>query len=118
PSEEFAADSKLLVESQQAAIEQATALAEELQDAKSVEALEQAVRSMGEAFERLESSSENAAPAEQREALGPETAAYQALLKLRAREFEVTRGSQSSSSSASAASAGNRSQRQLNELQL
>ncbi len=118
PSEEFAADSKLLVESQQAAIEQASEVAQELQDPKSMEAMEQAITSMGAAFERLQASHDASAPAEQKLALAPEQAAYQALLKLRAREFEVTRGSPSSQAAGSASGSGNRSERQLNELEL
>ncbi len=118
PSEEFAADSKLLVESQQAAIEQASEVAQELQDPKSMGAMEQAITSMGAAFERLQASHDASAPAEQKLALAPEQAAYQALLKLRAREFEVTRGSPSSQAAGSASGSGNRSERQLNELEL
>jgi hypothetical protein len=121
PTSEFAADSQLLVESQQSAMEQATELAQELQDAQSMQAMEQALKSMGEAFEKLQSSADASSPAEQKQALGPEQQAYQALLKLRAREFEVTRNNQQqsqSSSSSSASSAGNRSERQLNELEL
>lgn len=120
PSAEFAADSKLLVESQQAAMTQATELAQELQDAQSMQAMEQALKAMGEAFEKLQTSADTLAPAEQKQALGPEQKAYQALLKLRAREFEVTRGQQQSQSSSASASAsgGNRSERQLEELEL
>lgn len=118
PSAEFAADSKLLVESQQAAIEQAGELAQELQDPKSMEAMAQAVKAMGAAFERLQISHETASPGEQRLALAPEQAAYQALLKLRAREFEVTRGAPGSQAAGSASGSGNRSERQLDELEL
>lgn len=119
PTPEFEADSKLLVESQQAALEQATELAQQIQDPQSMEAMQRALESMGAAFEKLQASADTLSPAEQKQALGPEQQAYQALLKLRAREFEVTRGQQSSSSSGSASqSAGNRSERQLDELEL
>ncbi|MDZ4783242.1 MAG: hypothetical protein SGJ19_23595 [Planctomycetia bacterium] len=117
PSEEFAADSQLLVESQQQAIEQATAAAQELTDPKSMQAMEAAVKAMGEAFQRLQVAHDSAAPAEHKPALAAEQTAYQALLRLRAREFEVVQ-SNSPQSGGQASGGGNRSQRQLNELEL
>src|SRR6185437_1176891 len=91
PSATFAEDGKVLQESQQSAIEQAGQLAEKLRDAKSKASLEQATRFMKDAEKHLAEAVKASSVAPQRTALAPEQAAYQALLKLRAREFEVVR---------------------------
>ncbi|SIO41371.1 hypothetical protein SAMN05444166_4502 [Singulisphaera sp. GP187] len=118
-SAEFAADSKLLLESQQSAIAQATELAEKLRDPKSKANLEQATRFMKDAETQLSEAVKSTSIAAHTPALAAEQAAYQALLKLRAREFEVTRSrSRQRSQQGGQASAGSPSQQQLQQLEL
>lgn len=116
PSERFADDSKLLLESQQSVIKQAGQVGERLQNAESKGFLEEAVRFMKEAERQLETAvKQNSIPAHS-PALVAEQSAYQALLKLRAREFNVVRGNrQRSRGGRGGASA---SQRQLQQLEL
>lgn len=116
PTPTFAADAKVLQDSQQTAIEQAAALAEKLRDPASKANLAKAVRSMEEAASRLGRAAGQPATAEVRPALNAEQAAYQALLKLRAREFEVVRNN--SRSQQGGESGGSPSQQQLDQLEL
>ena len=116
PTDDFAADAKTLLESQQAAIEQADALAEKLRDETSKENLASAVRSMKDAEKHLAEAGKSASIKELAPSLAAEQAAYQALLKLRAREFEVTR--QNSRSSGSSSSASRQQRQQLDQLEL
>ena len=91
PTDKLAQDGKVLKEAQQSAIEKADQLAERLQDRASKASLEQATRLMKDAEKRLTEVAENAAIPALCPALVAEQAAYQALLKLRAREFQVIR---------------------------
>jgi hypothetical protein len=116
PSAQFTEDSKTLQESQHAAIEQATPLGEQLRDAASKASLEKAIQFMKEAEKRLTEAVQTSSIAAHRPALVAEQAAYQALLKLRAREFEVTR--RNSRSRSGRAGAASPSDRQLQELEL
>lgn len=118
PSEKFVEDSEVLRESQRSAIEQAAALAEKLRDATSKANLEQASRFMKDAVKHLAEAARVASVAAHRPALVAEQAAYQALLKLRAREFEVTRNNARQRQQGSRGSAGSPSQRQLQQLEL
>ena len=118
PSDKFAEDSKLLQESQHTAIEQAAPLAEQLRDAASKASLEQATRFMKEAEKHLTVAVQSSSIAAHRPALVAEQAAYQALLKLRAREFEVIRNNSRQRQRGRSASAGSPSQRQLQQLEL
>lgn len=115
---EFDQDSKLLLESQQSAIEQAGELAEKLRDPKSKASLEQATRFMKDAEKQLAEAVKSSSIAAHTPALAAEQAAYQALLKLRAREFEVTRSRSRQQSQGGQASAGGPSQQQLQQLEL
>lgn len=114
----FAEDVEQLVQSQNALLEKAKALAEKVTDEQSqthvmavIEAMLEAVKQQMAAHEQ--SSSEPLSPA-----LTAEQSAYQALLKLRAREHEVVRQQQqqqSSSSQSQQADARSAQQRQQME---
>ena len=117
---EFEGDARLLVESQQEALNQAEQLAERLEDDESRDHLDDAREQMTKALAELSTAADGPATASLPAALAAEQAAYQALLKLRAREFEVIRQNsrQQGQQSGSASGSGNRSQQQLSELEL
>jgi hypothetical protein len=117
PSEKFAEDSKLLVESQHSAIEQAAQLSERLRDATSKGYMDKATHFMKDAEKHLASAAGKPSIAPLTPALAAEQAAYQGLLKLRAREFQVVRGKmrQGGRNSRGGSSV---SQRQLQQLEL
>ncbi len=115
PSDRFAEDVGVLRESQASAIEQAGQLATTLRDATSKENLKSAVDSMTDAEKRLAEAATTPAVRGLDPPLAAEQAAYQALLKLRAREFEVTRNSRQQQGGGGAASP---SQQQLDQLEL
>ncbi len=117
PTDKFADDIKLLHEAQGALIEKAGPLAQRLQGA-SAEDLQQALRLMGEAKKQLGTIAERLDPKGLPAALASEQAAYQALLKLRAREFDVTRRNNRQRSSAGGANSRSPSQQQLRQLDL
>lgn len=116
PTDKFADDVKLVRESQQAVIEKAGAAGEQLQGA-SAEDLKQAVKFMEEAVTQLGEAEKQTSPAVLPAALSAEQAAYQALLKLRAREFNVTRNNNRSNSRGQQSSRSP-SQQQLRQLDL
>lgn len=118
PTSEFAGDSQLVAESQQTAIDRLAQLAERLQDAESLEHVKTAETHMQEAIKQLTASADGPSPASLRPALGAEQSAYQALLKLRAREFQVVRNSRQQGQQGRSANRGSRSQRQLQQLEL
>jgi len=118
PTDKLADDGKVLKEAQQSAIEKADQLAERLQDKASKASLEQATRLMKDAEKRLTEVAENASIPALSPALGAEQAAYQALLKLRAREFQVIRNNSRRQQQRGANSGGQMSQRQLQQLEL
>ena len=117
PSERFADDSKLLLESQQSAIKQAAQAGQRLENPESKGYLDEAVRFMKEAETQLDKAVKNSSVAAHTPALVAEQSAYQALLKLRAREFNVVRGNQRQRSRSGRAGQ-NASQRQLQQLEL
>jgi hypothetical protein len=94
PTAEFGEDSRAIQESQRSLLEQLSGLAERLQDAESAQHLENARKYMNEALERQTEAADRLTPQTLRGALPAEQAAYQSLLKLRARQFEVVRGQQ------------------------
>lgn len=115
PTDKFAEDMKLVRESQQALIEKAESLGEKIQNPASAEHLRQAIQFMTAAEKQLAEGTIPGLPA----ALAAEQAAYQALLKLRAREFEVTRqNSRQRQQGNRGANSRSPSQRQLNQLDL
>ena len=89
PTDKLAPDGKVIQEAQQSAIEKADQLGERLRDAASKASLEQATRLMKDAEKHLKEVADNASIKALNPALAAEQAAYQALLKLRAREFQV-----------------------------
>jgi hypothetical protein len=118
PSDKLADDGKLLKESQHSAIEQAAQLAEKLKDPASKASLEQATRFMKDAEKQLTLVAESSSIKALSPALVAEQGAYQALLKLRAREFEVIRNNSRQRQQGGRASAGSPSQSQLQQLEL
>lgn len=115
--EQLTKDSATVKESQQMAVEQATALAQEITDDLSREHLNEAVAAMGEAIERLTEAAEGAGHDALAGALPPERSAYQSLLKLRAREHNVAQGAQNQGSQGGR-QVGQPNQRQLDQLEL
>ncbi len=115
PTAAFAADAGVVRESQASAIEQAGPMAQALRDPTSKANLQAAVKAMKEAESHLAGAAEGPSIDKLRPALAAEQAAYQALLKLRAREFEVAR---QRSRQQQGGGGGSASQQQLNELEL
>jgi hypothetical protein len=115
-SQSFAEDVQLLVESQQQAIEKLQELMEELKDAQSKQYAEAVGKAMNDAVTRLTEALDNKSAVSLTPAMSAERSAYQGLLKLRAREHEVTQQQQSSSSSSSSSSSP--SQQQMQQLEL
>jgi hypothetical protein len=117
PSPTYAADVKAVLDGQKSALEKLEAMGSQIQDAASKASHEQASRSMKDAIAQLEAAASGPAIAPLAPALSAEQAAYQALLRLRAREFEVTR--RNSRQRQSGGGGGNSaSERQLNQLEL
>ena len=117
PSEPYSADVKLLKESQESALKQAEALGERLQSAESKASLETALRAMTSAAKLLGEAADGSNTKPLKPAVAEEQAAYQALLKLRAHEFQVSR-SNSRERSRSRSAGASASQRQINQLEL
>jgi hypothetical protein len=118
PTTEFPADTKLIEESQQSAIERLKTLAERVEDSESLAHVQLAQSHMDEALKQLTSATEGRVAEPLRPALSAEQAAYQALLKLRAREFQVVRGAQQRGGANAGQGGNSRSQRQLDQLEL
>ncbi|MCO6457750.1 MAG: hypothetical protein J5I93_20795, partial [Pirellulaceae bacterium] len=116
----FREDVQLLIESQDQALEQLDQLAEQAASPDAAELIAPVRDSMRQASQQLTEALEKASPVPLRPALSAEQAAYQGLLRLRAREFEVTRGQQQqqSSSSSSSGQSSSRSRQQLEQLEL
>lgn len=115
PTPSFAADVKVVHESQQSALALLDALGEQLRDSESLTYLEETRAAMQEALEQLSTAAAPQVDVLPR-ALSAEQSAYQGLLRLRAREHEVVRSQSSSSSSSSGGSSP--SQQQLQQLEL
>jgi hypothetical protein len=118
PTEKLAEDGKVLKESQQSAIEKADQLTERLQDAASKSSLGEALRLMKDAENRLTAVADKASIPALYPALTAEQAAYQALLKLRASEFQVIRNNSRRQQQRGRSSGGGMAQRQLQQLEL
>ncbi|HEX8324698.1 MAG TPA: hypothetical protein VF595_12395 [Tepidisphaeraceae bacterium] len=119
PSTAFVPDTKLVNESQASAKEQVNRLAERVRDARSRGFLNNVLRHMDRAIEALSAAADGPALSALPTALAAEQAAYQELLKLRAREFEVVQGQQQQGQqSQSESSSSSRRQQQLDQLQL
>ena len=91
----FAADTGVLIESQEQALEMAKALAEKSESPRAQAAMTEVVKQMERALAMLnEAKSE---PKKLEAAVAAQQASYQALLKLAEREFRVQQGKQSKS---------------------
>ncbi|MFM7977455.1 MAG: hypothetical protein ACKO8U_20485, partial [Pirellula sp.] len=110
---------KVIEDSQQQAIEQSEKLKENLQSPESLEDLLKVQANMGQAVGELKSIDTNSISVDLRDAIKPMRAAYEGLLRLRAREHEVTQNQQQQSQSQSSQSASQRNrQQQIEQLQL
>jgi hypothetical protein len=119
PSAQFVPDVQLIDQSQSNARRQAEALGERLEDTRSRTHLTNVLRFMDQASTELRSAATGVAIAPLSKALTSEQAAYQELLKLRAREFDVVRGNQRQQrGQQSGNSASSRRQQQLDQLRL
>lgn len=123
PSETFAPDAQLLIESQNSAREQAEGLGERVEDEESQAHLDAVKKHMEEAAARLASAKDGPTLEMLPSALAAAQAAYQGLLKLRAREHEVVRAnrqqsSQQQQSQSARNSQNSRAQEQLQQLEL
>ena len=120
-SENFADDLRLLMVSQKQVIDQVEELKQALQDERSRTHADSATGKMEIVLQQLSRAIAGPSVEPLQEALSQEQAAYQDLLKLRAREYEVTQqqSQQSSSSQQSSQSSQQQAlQQQLNELEL
>jgi hypothetical protein len=118
PSPEFAEDVNLISQSQASAIEQLAELAEALEDPESRTHVEKASTYMNDAVRQLSGAASNGDVDELKPALSSEKAAYQGLLKLRAREHEVTMQQQQQQQQGQQGQQNNRQQQQLDQLNL
>lgn len=116
PTEPFVEDVQQISESQSAALEQADALSENVQDVESQAHLLAVLEAMQQAVKHLQAAHNQPAAAPLQPALIAEQSAYQALLKLRAREHEVVRQQQQQASSSSSSQSA-RSQQQRQQMQ-
>ena len=116
-TERFGSDSELLAESQTAAIAALAELAEKLEDPESLSFIDPVRTFMNEAVLNLTQANHDADVKPLKPALSSEQAAYQGLLKLRAREHEVVR-QQRQQQPGQAQQQNNRSQQQLDQLNL
>ncbi|HVS71918.1 MAG TPA: hypothetical protein VHQ47_11740 [Phycisphaerae bacterium] len=117
PSAAFGSDVKLLVDTQNSAKEQAGAMGQQLRDEKSRGYLDSVLKDMSDAAGHLQEAADANAEKPLALALNSEQAAYQDLLKLRSREFDVVRSNRQQGQQ-SASSAESRRQQQLDQLDL
>ena len=110
---DYPSDVVVVREAQEQALDQVRGLEERIEDAQVQVALQSAVKEMERALEMLEAA--KSSPEKLPAALAAEQSAYQALLKLAAREYQVSR---SRSQRGGGGQQGERSQRQLDELDL
>jgi hypothetical protein len=118
PTKKFAADVGEVAQSQTDAREQAERLAEKLQDAQSLAHLATVLEQMEEAASQLKTAHDEPSTAPLKAALSAEQAAYQALLKLRAREHQVVQQQRGQSAGASASARSEQQRQQLRQLDL
>lgn len=117
-SQEFQDKVKVIEESQQQAIEQSEKLKESLQSPESLEDLLKVQTNMSQAVGELKSIDTNSATLGLRDAIKPMRAAYEGILRLRAREHEVTQNQQQSQSQSSQSTSQRNRQQQIEQLQL
>ena len=100
-SDDFKNNLQLIMQGQADALSQLEELAEAVQDEKSVAILDSVRNDMQDTLDQLAMASEQLDVKQLPTAMGMEQAAYGGLLRLRAREFEVTRQQQQQSQSRS-----------------
>ncbi|PQO28851.1 hypothetical protein [Blastopirellula marina] len=119
PTDTFADDVTLIAQSQVDALTQLAELEQNLQDVESIEHAIAVRKNMTDAQTTLEEAVSELSIEKLKPALQFEQAAYQGLLRLRAREHEVVESQQSQQQSQqSQQSQNSRSQQQLQQLQL
>src|SRR6266480_3065924 len=109
---DYSSDIIVVRDAQEQALEQVRDIRERLQDARAPLALETAVKEMERSLAMLEEAKKS--PERLSSALAAEQAAYQALLKLAAREYRVSR----SRNGQAGGQQGERAMRQLDQLDL
>ena len=121
PTEPFAEDVEQLVTAQNALLEKSKALAEKVTDEQSQAHVDAVIAAMLEAIKQLMAAHEQTSAAPLQPALAAEQSAYQALLKLRAREHEVVRQQQQqqqSSQQSQSQQARSQQRQQMQQLDL
>lgn len=113
----FQSDVEQLEASQQQALEMANELRSKVQDEKSKGYVQDILRHMSTAITELERSHDKQEPEALRPALSAEQAAYQGLLKLRAREHEIVR-QQQQQGQGQGAGRSQQQRQQMNQLDL
>ncbi|HMC09818.1 MAG TPA: hypothetical protein VKH44_00955, partial [Pirellulaceae bacterium] len=117
-TEPFASDVEQIQLSQSSALEQATARAEKLQDPESQDHGEAVLRSMQEAITQLTAAHDQPESQPLTPALKAEQAAYQSLLKLRAREHSVVRQNQRQQQRGQSSARSQQQRQQMQQLDL
>lgn len=117
-TKDFSKDTEEVGKSQAEALEQAGALAERVRDAQSQEHIATVVEAMHRAIDQLKSAHDKPASAPLKPALAAEQAAYQALLKLRAREHEVVRQQRRQQASSRSSARSQQQRQQMQQLDL
>ncbi len=116
PSAEFKKDATVVQESQEKALEQAREMRSKAENPRLKPFIETALKEMEKALDQLTESTAKNSTKPLPPALAAEQSAYQALMKLQAREYEVTRNRNRNQQSASQAS--QRAQQQVDQLEL
>ncbi len=115
---QFTPDVRLLVESQGAALEQLEELGAEVEDPQSQAHVQEVKQHMVSAVQDFMQAVDDQSPEPLRAALPDEQAAYQGLLKLRAREHQVMRSNSRQQSQSGSGGSSSAMQQQLDELEL
>lgn len=117
PTEPFAEDVEQLVQSQNSLLEKAKALTEKVNDDESQLHVMSVIDATLQAVKQLMAAHEQSSATPLQPALAAEQSAYQALLKLRAREHEVVRQQQQQQASSSQSQSQSRSEQQRQQMQ-
>ena len=115
PTANFKQDAETVKESQENALEQVRSRIEQSEDPRAKALLETVEKEMAKAVEHLTDAADDNSPKALPPALSAEQSAYQALLRLAARETQVSQGQPGQPGQSSR---GQRAQRQLDQLDL
>jgi hypothetical protein len=116
PSSNYKKDAEVVKESQENALEQVRTRRENTDDPRSAALIETVEKEMEKAVEQLSAAADENSLKSLPPALASEQSAYQALLRLAAREYQVSRGQ--NSQGGQGGQGGQRAQRQLDQLDL